>query len=108
MRVDFQGTLFDPGVTRVPSLAGVERTELTRGAWVDVRPNWVRGADPVLSTLVDEVPWRAERREMWDQVVDVPRLVHTYAVGEPLPHPALEDARSALSEHYRPSWVSRS
>ena len=36
------------------------------------------------------------------RVVDVPRLVHTYGVGEPLPHPALEDARSALSSHYLP------
>ena len=34
--------------------------------------------------LVDTVPWRAERRQMYDRVVDVPRLVHTYAVGEAL------------------------
>ena len=28
---------------------------------------------------------------MYDRVVDVPRLVHTYAVGESLPHPTLEE-----------------
>ena len=51
--------------------------------------------------MVAEVPWRAERRQMYDRVVDVPRLVHTYGVGEPLPHPSLELARDALSAHYR-------
>ena len=44
---------------------------------------------------------------MYDRVVDVPRLVHTYAVGETLPHPALEGP-GARSRHYRPSSASRS
>ena len=39
---------------------------------------------------------------MYDREVDVPRLLHTYGVGEPLPHPALARARGALSAHYRP------
>ncbi len=39
---------------------------------------------------------------MYDRVVDVPRLVHTYAVGEALPHPVLTEAREALSAHYLP------
>ncbi len=38
----------------------------------------------------------------YDAVVDVPRLVHTYLAGDPLPHPALTRARDALSEHYLP------
>ena len=100
--MDFQGTLFDTGVTGVPSLVDAERTTLTRGAWVDCRRNWLPGADDVFATLVADVPWRAERRQMYDRVVDVPRLVHTYAVGDPLPHPTLEEARSALSAHYLP------
>src|SRR3546814_15450671 len=37
---------------------------------------------------------------MWDKVVDVPRLVHTYMPGDPLPHALLDDARDALSSHY--------
>jgi alkylated DNA repair dioxygenase AlkB len=100
--VDFQGTLFDAGVSGVPALDDAERTTLTRGAWVDCRRNWLPGADDVFGTLVADVPWRAERRQMYDRVVDVPRLIHTYAVGEPLPHPTLEEARSALSAHYLP------
>ena len=99
--MEFQANLFDTAVApSVGSLAATRRTPLRRGAWVDVRPNWVGGADPVLSALVDDVPWRAERREMWDQVVDVPRLVHTYMIGEELPHARLTEAREALSEHY--------
>ena len=60
------------------------------------------GADDVLARLVADVPWRAERRQMYDRVVDVPRLVHTYGEDEPLPHPLLDEAREALSSHYRP------
>jgi alkylated DNA repair dioxygenase AlkB len=101
-RVDFQGTLFETPVPRLHSLAGTERHQLTRGAWVDVRRGFVSGADEVLERLVADVPWRAERRQMYDRVVDVPRLVHTYGEAEPLPHPLLEHARDALSEHYRP------
>ena len=82
--------------------AGGAARRSTRGAGVDVRRDWVSGADEVLERLVADVPWRAERRQMYDRVVDVPRLVHTYGEGEPLPHPLLAEARAALSAHYRP------
>jgi alkylated DNA repair dioxygenase AlkB len=107
--MDYQATLFDTGVASGPdhdhdlSLGiGVERVPLSRGAWVDLRPGWVRDADAVLATMLASVPWRAEQRPMYDRVVDVPRLVATYAEGETLPHPALVKARDALSAHYRP------
>ncbi|WP_067441765.1 alpha-ketoglutarate-dependent dioxygenase AlkB [Nocardioides jensenii] len=103
MSVEFQANLFDVAADPAAgSLAPARRTTLTRGAWVDVRPNWIAGADDVFTTLVNSVPWRAERREMWDRVVDVPRLVHTYGVGEPLPHALLDSARERLSGHYLP------
>jgi alkylated DNA repair dioxygenase AlkB len=100
--VDFQGTLFDAPAPALHPLVAAERHLLTRGAWVDVRRDFVSGADEVLERLVADVPWRAERRQMYDRVVDVPRLVHTYGQSEPLPHVLLEEARDALSEHYRP------
>jgi alkylated DNA repair dioxygenase AlkB len=102
--MDFQGTLFEPAVD-APGLGDLRtavRHPLTRGAWVDVRRDWVSGADEVLERLVADVPWRAERRPMYDRVVDVPRLLHTYGDGEPLPHPLLVEAREALGAHYRP------
>jgi len=103
--VQFQGTLFDAGPGLAPggpSPLAPTRTALSRGAWLDVQRNWLGDADDVLATMAREVPWRAERRQMYDRVVDVPRLVHTYGVGEPLPHASLEAAREALSDHYRP------
>ena len=103
--MDFQGTLFEPAVDTGPALGALssaDRHPLTRGAWVDVRRDWVSGADEVLERLVADVPWRAERRQMYDRVVDVPRLVHTYGEGEALPHSLLDQAREALSAHYRP------
>jgi alkylated DNA repair dioxygenase AlkB len=39
---------------------------------------------------------------MYERMVDVPRLVHTYGEGERLPHALLEEARAALTTHYRP------
>ena len=37
---------------------------------------------------------------MYDQVVDVPRLLCFYGEGAALPDPALGQAREALSAHY--------
>src|SRR5688572_19418735 len=101
VRVDFQTSLFADEAVVAPSLAP-ERRPLTEGAWVDVQRNWVRDPDEVFTALVERVPWRAERREMYDAVVDVPRLLHTYLADDPLPHPALEQARADLSAHYLP------
>jgi alkylated DNA repair dioxygenase AlkB len=100
MAVAFQPSLFDAPETALGALDGVARTWLSRGAWIDVLPGWVGGADSLFGRLVESIPWRAERREMYDRVVDVPRLVHLYGVGEQLPHPALVEARDLLSRHY--------
>jgi alkylated DNA repair dioxygenase AlkB len=99
--VDFQSSLFaDPDVGSVR--LAPERRRLSHGAWLDVQRNWLGDPDGVFAALVDRVPWRSERREMYDAVVDVPRLVHTYLADDPLPHPALAQARTGLSEHYLP------
>jgi alkylated DNA repair dioxygenase AlkB len=98
MSVGFQTSLFDHAS---PAQAtSVERRPLSGGAWLDVARDWLDEADDVFATLVRDVPWRAERRAMYDRVVDVPRLVHTYMIGEELPHPALTAARTALDEQY--------
>jgi alkylated DNA repair dioxygenase AlkB len=102
MAVAFQPSLFDAPEVRVGSLAGLRRTTLTRGAWVDTLPGWLTGADELFARLVRDVPWRAERREMYDRVVDVPRLVCGYGIGEDLPDLALAQARDLLSRHYLP------
>jgi alkylated DNA repair dioxygenase AlkB len=75
------------------------RHPLTAGAWVDVLPGWLQGSDEVFETLLG-IDWRADRRQMYDNVVDVPRLLRWYGGDETLPHPALTAAKRALSTHY--------
>ncbi|SCG60642.1 alpha-ketoglutarate-dependent dioxygenase AlkB [Micromonospora halophytica] len=94
--------LADAGPAPAALPGSLRRHVLTRGAWVDHFPGWVRGSDAVLDTLLAEVPWRAERRTMYDTEVDVPRLLCWYAEGRPLPHPVLTVARAALTRHYAP------
>jgi alkylated DNA repair dioxygenase AlkB len=97
-----QESLLETGLDPVPGPLGssVERTVLTRGAWIDVRRGWTAGEGPLLERLTKTVPWRAERRKMYDRVVDVPRLLCFFDEGEALPDPALVAARSALDAHY--------
>ena len=98
----FQGSLLDLCGEAGPGVLGpsVRRTTLAGAAWIDVRPGWFSGADALFERLIDSVPWRAERRHMYDRVVDVPRLVSFYAEGESLPDPALGEIKRALDEHY--------
>ncbi|MEU1309081.1 alpha-ketoglutarate-dependent dioxygenase AlkB [Streptomyces cinnamoneus] len=102
MAVQLQGSLFDvaddTGLGR--PLSEAHRTPLAHGAWIDVLPGWLIGSDILFEALLASVPWRAERRHMYDNVVDVPRLLAHYAESGELPHPVLAAARDALSTHY--------
>jgi alkylated DNA repair dioxygenase AlkB len=101
MAAHLQGSLFDQSEEiRLGPLQDVTRTELGDGAWIDVLPGWLGGADVLFQELADGVPWRAERRQMYEQVVAVPRLLAFYGDGDALPHPVLDEARAALSAHY--------
>lgn len=104
MGMALQGSLLDTAdhLEMRELAAGLQRTMLTRGAWVDYRPGWLAGADELFDLLHRTVPWHAERREMYERMVDVPRLLKFYGEGEALPHPVLDEARSALSRHYAP------
>jgi alkylated DNA repair dioxygenase AlkB len=95
-----QASLFGTGIPDLGDLARARRTELGRGAWIDTLPGWLSGADELFDRLVTEVPWRAEQRRMYDNVVAVPRLLCHYGAGEPLPDPVLGAARERLGVHY--------
>lgn len=107
MSVALQGSLLD-SVDEVGLRAldpAIRRTVLgTPGsrdtAWVDLRPGWLTGADEVFSRLASGVAWHAERRQMYDREVTVPRLLSFYDEDDQLPDPVLEQARSALSNYY--------
>jgi alkylated DNA repair dioxygenase AlkB len=102
MASGFQGSLLDMCDEAGPGELGpsVRRTELDGGAWIDLRRGWITGADSLFERLRQVVPWRAERRHMYDRVVDVPRLLCFYAEGEMLPDPVLAQARRRLDDHY--------
>jgi alkylated DNA repair dioxygenase AlkB len=101
MSATLQGSLFDTvEAVGLGPLQPIRRTTLGRGAWIDVLPAWLTGADTLFERLAARVAWHAERRHMYDREVDVPRLLSFYAEGAPLPDPVLRDARSALSDHY--------
>src|SRR4051794_41918301 len=69
-------------------LAGrVTRHRLTRGAWVDHLPGWVEGSDHVLDVLLGDIGWRADRRQMYERDVAVPRLLRWDGGGGRPPHP---------------------
>lgn len=102
MPVAFQGSLLDTVDEVGLRTLGPEirRTKLDGGAWIDVRLGWLTGADELFSRLARDVPWHAERRQMYDREVDVPRLLSFYDEDDQLPDPILTQARSALSTHY--------
>ena len=86
-----QGALFDHA----------ERRRLAHGAWIDVRAGWLQPAADLFEQLYTTIPWRAERRQMYDRVLDVPRLVSFHnLLDEPAPHPALKQIRRRLNDIY--------
>ena len=97
--VSWQESLFDVGVAEGPRpLAdGLVRHDLGEGAWVDFRRDWVAGHSSLFERLVDSVPWQADRRRMYDRMVDVPRLVAFYGAGSVLPDPMLDRLRLDLT-----------
>ena len=78
-----------------------ERRHLGNGAWVEVRSGWLADADSLFDELMSVIPWRAERRQMYDRVLDVPRLVSFHdLIDEPAPHPRLKQIRRRLNDTY--------
>lgn len=101
MQTAAQGSLLDlVDEIELGSLSSCERVPLDRGAWVDLRPGWLLGADSLFGDLIERVPWQVERRQMYERTVDVPRMLSFYDDGDLLPHPILDQARESLGVHY--------
>ncbi|GAC1645734.1 MAG: alpha-ketoglutarate-dependent dioxygenase AlkB [Mycobacterium sp.] len=91
MELALQSSLFDHA----------DRRDLGNGAWVEVRFGWLTDADGLVDELHEGIPWRAERRQMYERVLDVPRLVSFHnLVDEPAPHPRLKQMRRRLNDTY--------
>src|SRR5689334_19170574 len=93
--------LFAGGAPRFDErFAGLRRTELAHGAWIEHQPAWLAGADTLFAELRDTTAWSTERRVMYDREVDTPRLLARAPA-----HPLLERMREALSARYREAFV---
>lgn len=95
MSLTVQGSLFDH----------CQRRDLGDGAWIEMRSGWVDDgvicADSLFDELMTAVPWRAERRQMYDRVLDVPRLVSFCDLTtEAPPHPAVARLRRRINDIY--------
>jgi alkylated DNA repair dioxygenase AlkB len=101
MSVPVQESLLDLGDIASPGPLHPERVRLAHGAWVDVQRGWLTGSGALFTALAEKVPWRAERRHMYERVVDVPRLLCFYEQDAELPDPVLDVCRDALNEHYQ-------
>jgi alkylated DNA repair dioxygenase AlkB len=90
-----------------------ERRDLGNGAWIDVRAGWLGGGgergdggvhagrEELFDELEHSIPWRAERRQMYDRVLDVPRLVSFHdLIADAAPHPAIARLRVRLNDIY--------
>lgn len=86
-----------PTVGVNPSAVALPRRNLAGGAWLDVVPGWVSGADQLYHDVLESAPWKARRRVMWDRLVDEPRL----SAGRwPDPPAPLIELASTLSGRY--------
>ncbi|MBY0442733.1 MAG: alpha-ketoglutarate-dependent dioxygenase AlkB [Mycobacteriaceae bacterium] len=78
-----------------------ERRHLGAGAWIDIHSDWLTDTDGLLEELLSVVPWRAERRHMYDRVLNVPRLTSFHDLTVPdAPHPELPQIRRRLNHIY--------
>jgi alkylated DNA repair dioxygenase AlkB len=82
----------------------VRRIALNETSWVEHVPSWVSGHEALLDVLTRTTRWQSLRRKMYDDAVDVPRLVASLADDDPA-HPLLEQARLALSQRYETDFT---
>ncbi|HMJ10039.1 MAG TPA: alpha-ketoglutarate-dependent dioxygenase AlkB [Polyangiaceae bacterium] len=82
-----------------PTLSSVKRTLLPNAAWFDYVPGWLCGHWQLFEQLSRECRWRHEQREMYERVVEVPRLYAMLPEDGP-GHPVIVAMQDALSRHY--------
>ncbi len=91
-----QGSLLD--VADEPSVdtafARATRADLGRGAWLDMVPGWIDGADILLDRVVAAAPWASHDRWMYDRMLTEPRLSTRGWAAPPEPVLGMVDALS--------------
>ena len=99
--------LFDGAAPRHRSqgAAVLPRIHLDARAWIEHRPGWLSEHEALFDALRRSIEWHTERRAMYDEVIDVPRLTATIPDDGPCP-PALARARRSLEHRYRRKFES--
>src|SRR6187551_3380485 len=64
---------FEP--TPDAAFRSVLRRDLGQGAWVEYAPAWLSGHLRFMDELIATCDWQRHRRNMYDRIVEVPRLV---------------------------------
>jgi alkylated DNA repair dioxygenase AlkB len=82
-----------PGFDR--AFDALEHHDLGSGAWYDLVPGWVTGADELFARIHEAAPWTSRERPMFDRTVVEPRLTTGAWDDPPDPVPAMADALSA-------------
>lgn len=71
----FQPSLLAAGPTgREVSFASCQRIDLGAGAWVDVTPGWLAGADSLFTSLLHGVHWQQREVALHGRILPEPRL----------------------------------
>ena len=85
-----QGSLLDldGAASADDGYAAAVRTELGAGAWLELVPGWLTGADGLLAAVLD-APWASHERWMYDRMLPEPRLSIRDWADPPAPVPAL-------------------
>ena len=77
---------------------------LADGAWVDLVPSWLTGADELFAVVAELVAWDSPMVRMWDKQVQTPRLS---GVLEDDKRPRIvDDMRAALAARYDQAFLS--
>ncbi len=88
-----------------PEFSGSYRDDLGSGAWLEYVPRWLRGHQLIHDELCETVPWKGQRRRMYDRIVEVPRLLGPVPESG-RPSILLPDMAEALSERYGTGFAS--
>jgi alkylated DNA repair dioxygenase AlkB len=83
-----------------PDWQGLRHHALDADSWLEYLPGFVRGHAQLFDELCTRVPFREERRMMYEREVDVPRLVASAPVTI---HPLLGAVAERLLARYRAS-----
>lgn len=79
---------------------GLRRIALGHDSWIDYCGQFLSGHAALFDTLRSTLPFRTERRMMYEREVDIPRLFAGLPEDGPVP-PALVRIEQALAQRYR-------